>query len=394
MDTLTQQQLEQLVDANKGASEGANDSANEGPQGGALLSLYMPTERAGSEVRQNRIRFKNLIDEARQAVQATNGDAAKLEKQLDEIAAWEGDDDWWQHQSDALAIFLDGEKLRRWRLPLEVPTLCACSSRYHIRPLARLLQDDGKFYLLAVSMNDVRLFLGSKTSITELEDAQLPSDLRSALNIDEYVSTLQHHSTDRAGGDAMFHGHGGSDPDVKKQDEIKQYFRHIASALNGYFGVERRPLVFAGVQYLFPLFKQACDNRHLVDEPVTGNPDDQSGEELHGQAWPLVEKRFEAKRAELLEQFGAAAARDLGSDDLPTILTAAQRGQVATLLVSQGEHEWKTDPSTGDTAGNAAAADQINTAVVETLRTGGEVYAVAEGKLSSSAAAIFRYPLS
>lgn len=360
--------------------------------GERLLSLFMPTERAGREVQQNRIRFKNLVDDARKALEGKSAEA--LSSQLEELEKLEEDDPFWQHQSDGLCFFLDGKQVQKWRVPADFKLLAVCSDRYHIRPLCRYLQDDGRFYILAVSQNNVRLFLGTKDSIAEVEEAALPSDLRSALNIDEYVSSLQHHSTARDGGEAMFHGHGGSDPDVEKRDEIKQYFHHIDASLSAFFGVERTPLVFAGVEYLFPIFRETCSYKRLIDEPVKGNPDDLSGKDLHEKAWPLVESLFDKQRSELLEQYGTAQANKLGSDDIQVVLPAAKQGQVQTLITAEGEHLWMGSDE-GDLPQEGAAEDLINAAVVATLTNGGEVISASQEQLGEKPlAGIMRFPLN
>lgn len=370
MDKFTRDDLTQLADQS----------------GDCLCSLYMPTERSGSKVQKNRIHFRNVIDQAEAALENASGTVEAVQKQIEELRNLESDDAWWQHQSEGLAIFLDGNTVKRWRLPHSFEPRCVCSDKFHVRPLCRLLQNDGRFYLLAASLNKLRLFLGTKWSISEVEDADLPDDLRSALNIDEYVSSLQHHSTAPDGGAAMFHGHGGSDPDVKKQDEIKQYFHHIDSALKSFLGGERVPLVFAGVQYLFPIFQETCGYDGLIDDSVTGNPDDLSGQELHEKAWPVVEKQFETQRGGILERFGTALSQQLGSDDLDTILAAAQQGQIETLLTVEGEGSW--------TEGDGSREDRVNSAVVDTLRHKGDVYTVQPDQLDQPAAAILRYPIS
>lgn len=357
-------------------------------QGENLVSLYMPMHRAGREVQQNRIRFKNRIDQARALVTSGETNSSAVASQLDEIASWEGDDERWQHQSDGLAVFLDGQEVRSWRLPIDFNAVCHVSDNFYVRPLSRFLQNDGRYYVLAVSQNDVRLFYGSKQSLAEIEDAQLPDDLRSALDIDEYVHTLQHHSTSR-GNEAMFHGQGGGDPDVEKQDEIKQYFHHIDASLNKFFGVERLPLIFAGVGYLFPIFKKVCSYDGLVGEAIKGSPDNMSADELHEACWPIASKQFESQKADLLERFGTAKSQQLGTDKISEIQTAAQQGQIETLLVA-------SDEQLGSHAKDESAeiAKKLNDAVVATLRNNGQVYSVDDERLPTTAGAILRYPLT
>ncbi|QDU98355.1 baeRF7 domain-containing protein [Lignipirellula cremea] len=358
-----------------------------------LLSLYLPTETAGPQVRQNRIRFKNAVDEAEQLLHTRNAPA--LQQQLEELRNWEADDDWWQHQSQGLAVFCDGEQIRRWRIPQEVDQICHLGERFHVAPLCQLLQNDGKFYVIAVSQNKVRLFSGAKTGMQELDSSSLPHDLESALNIDEYVSSLQHHSGSGAGDHAMFHGHGGSDPDVRKKDEIRQYFQHINRSLPRYLSETDAPLVFAGVDFLFPIFRETCEYDGLHDEPIKGNPDELSASEVHEKAWRMMEPVFSEKRQQVLERYGDSLSKNLASDDFETVYQAAQFGRVDTLLLQQGVHLWGQIDEGGELhthdSPQEADADLLNAALVETLRHSGKVFFYNPDALSNTAAAIMRY---
>ena len=356
-------------------------------RGNCLVSLYLPTERAGRQVRQNRIRFKNLLDQANQVVTGNDEDANRVRQPIESLRSWERDDGWWQSQAKGLGVFLDGVDVRRWRLPAVVPDLCVCTDKLHIRPLCRVLQNNARFFVLAVSQNDVRLFQGTKASVTELPSAHLPDDLRSALNIDEYVSSLQHHATARgARGDAMFHGQGGSDPDIRKRDEIRQYLRQVNRALHGHLRETKAPLVFAGVDYLFPIFRQVCDYPMLLPEFIVGNPEDMSGKELHQRAWPLIASRLDARCRELVAEYSVAITERMGSGEIDVILPAAEQGRVATLLTAADAYLWESVPPAVGTS------DLINSAVVATLRNGGQVFSVDNQQIDGKIAAIFRYP--
>lgn len=370
MDQLTKQQLAELVDQ----------------EGDCLVSLYMPMHRAGREVQQNRIRFKNQISQAQEKVEASNCQSEAVMNQLKQLEAWEADDDRWQHQSDGLAVFLDGSQVKSWRLPAAFKSVCHVADHFYMRPLCRLLQEDSRFYLLATHKDHVKLYSGSQWGLDEVTDADLPENLRAALNLDEYVSTLQYHSSG-AGDKAMFHGQGGSDPDNEKQDEIKQYYHHVDSALTPYLNKNPLPLLFAGVDYLFPIFKSTCSYNDLQEEWIKGSPEQMSPDDLHSEAWSILSKRFDTERGQLLEQLGNAIAKDLGSEDVSEICTAAEQGRVQTLLIGQatqlGAH---MDEETTE------LAKQINEAVVATLRHGGDVYSIEEDCIDSPMAAIMRYP--
>jgi hypothetical protein len=365
------------------------------------VSLYMPTFRSGREVRQNVIRFKNLVKQASVQLSERGLDDEEARHLLAKASNLATNDDWWQHQSDGLAMFLAPERFDCYRVPLGFEELVTVGKRFHVRPMVRLLQGDGRFYVLAVSQNRVRLFEGTHFSVSEFEPDGLPSDLRSALNIDEYTSSLQQHSTGGpdAAGSMLFHGHGGSDSDVKKNDEILPFFRRINTALSAYVDNDRVPLVFAGVDYLFPVFQQACDHQGLVETAVTGNPDDLAAEKIHEQAWAVVEPIFQKSRESAWHRFQDLAESESATDDIGEIIRAAIAGQIDTLLFADGVEQWGVvDDQSGAVAsaspGSEDAEELINYAAVHTLINAGAVYALPAKRFANdkAAGAVLRYP--
>lgn len=121
------------------------------------VSIYLPTEKMGVETQQNPIRFKNLIREAEEKLIAyglRSQDARDLLQPAQELDNY----DFWQHQSDGLAIFISNNFFSYYCLPLNFAELVVVSDRFHLKPLMQLLTGDGKFYILALSQNQVRLF--------------------------------------------------------------------------------------------------------------------------------------------------------------------------------------------------------------------------------------------
>lgn len=82
------------------------------------VSLYMPMQKAGPEVRQNPIRFKNLIREAEARLDAMGfGDAEAVDflspaKELDTA-------EFWENQDQGLVIFVSPNVFRYYQLPME-----------------------------------------------------------------------------------------------------------------------------------------------------------------------------------------------------------------------------------------------------------------------------------
>ena len=75
------------------------------------ISIYTPMERLGAETQQNPIRFKNRVRQAEEQLLAmgmSEQDAKELLQPVHELDTYE----FWQHQSDGLAILLSPNQFR------------------------------------------------------------------------------------------------------------------------------------------------------------------------------------------------------------------------------------------------------------------------------------------
>lgn len=368
-----------------------------------LVSLYMPTIRSGREVQQNPVRFKNLLKQVEEQLKEYGMKAQQVQRILRGPSELLTDEPWWQHQSDGLAMFLAGDRTDSFRVPLGVEETVVVGPRFHVRPMLPLLQEDGTFYVLAASQNRVRLLVGTRFSVDELDPDELPRDLRSALNIDEYTSSLQHHASGFLSepGTNIFHGHGASDMDVRKKDELLRFFQRVASALETYLSDERVPLVFAGVDYLFPLFREATHYKHLVKEPATGNPDDLSVRQLHELAWSKVAPTFAGERREALGKYEESVGNQRVAAAVPEVVRASRQGAVDTLFIADNEKRWGILEETSDdvvlTDGPGEGAEELlNYSAIRTLLAGGKVYSLPAEEVPAHepAAAVLRFPLA
>src|SRR5690606_33291994 len=96
------------------------------------------------------------------------------------------------------------------------------------------------------------------------------------------------------------------------------------------------PLVFAGVEELFPLYRDVNTHSRLVGEFIRGNPDEVKSDRLRDQAWQIVEPLLNTGRDQALEEYHRQSATDRTSLDLKDIVPAAALGAVDTLLIVQG----------------------------------------------------------
>ncbi|MFN6517998.1 MAG: hypothetical protein RMY29_026415 [Nostoc sp. CreGUA01] len=375
------------------------------------ISLYMPMQKAGPEIRQNPIRFKNLIREAEERLDAMSNDKPQGVYAIEPLnllqPAMELDtSEFWEHQDRGLVILISPQVFRYYQLPMEFSELVVVSDRFHLKPLLHLLNNDGRFYILALSQKDVRFFEGTRYSVNQIEVENLPKSLDEVLLEDEIQKGVQHRIAMSRGGTAnpfqqpgTFHGQGSPDRD-KHQEDILQFFYSIDAALHEKLRNQKAPLVLAGVEYLLPIYQQANTYAHLVEDAIKGNQEMAKPEELQNQAWQIVEPLFEQNQKQVMELYQQIAGEATGkaSSNIPEIITAAYYQRIDYLFVLVGEQIWgKFDPKTMvvDLHSEPEPEDQdlLDFAAMHTLLNGGEVYAVEPEKMpnGTSAAAIFRF---
>ena len=367
------------------------------------VSLYMPTHRVGREQQQDPIRLKNLLAEAETKLLA-NGlrrpEVQKLMRPAEELL-W--NDDFWRHQSDGLAIFLSNDFSVVYRLPYEFKELLLIANDFHIKPLLPVLGRSGRFYVLAVNLNNIRLFQGTADAMSEIA-LNFPTSMDKALWMDEPEKYLNLHSgsismNEARGGTGIFHGHNVADDEKKN---ILRFFQSINVGLNALIEDKTTPMILAGVDSLLPFYREASTYQNLLRDSVPGNPDREDLKELHGQAWNIARPIFEESQKKAFEKYEQLSGQQnaLATNDLSTAVKAAKFGQVETLFVCLGVQKWgRYDPENNkvilDTKPTSENEDLLDLAVTETILNSGQVFAVPREQLPSEGdlAVILRYAM-
>jgi hypothetical protein len=269
--------------------------------------------------------------------------------------------------------------------------------------LVPLLSGNGRFYLLALSQNEIRLFQGTRYTFEDvILTENVPRSLAEALWYEDPEKQQQFHMATAAPGQpggvrpAIFHGHGvGTDDDTAM---IRQYFQKLDRSLANLLQNEQIPLILAGVKYLFPIYHEANSYPYLIDEGIAGNPEHMSREDLHRQAWQLIQPQFEQARQEAWSRYHQLLDTDQISEDVRMIVLAAHYAQVETLFVTTDQHRWgRFDPTENRIVLNNTPTPQdedlLDRAVVQTLLNGGTVYGMEPDQMPDEAllAAIFRF---
>jgi len=388
MDILKQTDLKQLIDTS----------------GEWCVSMYMPTHRFGREQQQDPIRFKNLVARAQEKLLESGLRRPEVQEMLRPAENLLEDKDFWQHQSDGLAVFLSPDSSRSFRLPSRFDELIIIADNFHVKPLLPLLIENGQFYILALSLNEIRMFMGTRDTVTELELNDVPTSLQEALSMDDPEKHLDFHTGTKnpstpGNRPAIFHGQGVQ-ADEQDKENILRFFKQVDNGLSDLFDGINIPMVLAGVDYLLPLYHQVSTYPNLLEKGLEGNPEELDGKELHRSAWELVEPIFVEEQKQALEQFEQLHGQEneLASADLKTVVKAANFGRIDKLIVPLGVQRWgrydsqqnkvilEKKPSLGN-------EDLLDYAAMHTLFNSGKVYAVRPEQIPGDGelAAILRY---
>jgi len=367
-------------------------------QEGYCISLFMPTYRAGVEAQQNQIRLRNLLRKAEEKLLAGGCRPQEYRTMLEPVHGLIGNVNFWKQQSDGLAVFISSGLFCYYCLPANFEEFIVVADRFYIHPLLRLLRGDTRFHILTLSQNEIHLFEGTKQGIREIEIDTIPKSLTETLQYDEPIKQIRFHRGTPRGGEraSMVSGHGADVEDNK--ENILKYFRQIDKGLHDLLRDERTPLVLAGVDYLFPIYKEANTYAYLMDNGITGNPKGMSIEQLHRQAWSIVGPHFQKDENEAIAQYRQSSGTGLTSRDIREIVPAAHHGRVGLLFMTKEHQQWGIFDSVTDAVClhdkmEADSEGLPDLAAIQTFLNGGVVFVLPPEKMPDEVpmAAIFRY---
>ena len=368
-------------------------------RGERFVSLYMPTYPPGRKSPQNPIRFKALLNKASEALAAKGTSDTDVHKFLQPAAELLERPVFWEALGNGLAIFASARGLRVWHLPFDCEELCMVGKSFHVTPLIKWFYEDAPFYLLAVSQNGVRLLRCTRHKLVQVDVPRLPTGETATLNYDTREGLYQTHTGQpqlRGKESLVFTGQGG-EADVAKQ-ELAEYFRLIDGVVGKFLMNKTEPLVFAGVDYLYPIYRQHNHYPHLLSKHIAGNPDLLSSLELRQRAWPLVEELLRGRQQTEIAKYWEVVAHGRGCNRVEEIAPAAHSGMIETLFICPTIRAWGVfDPRTQITAIDERpqndSEELINLAVCLVLQHGGKVEPMLTDNIpgGGAMAAVLRY---
>ncbi len=363
------------------------------------VSIYLPTAVTGPDAKQDLVRLKNLANKAEELTASQWLRAPNARDLLQKVRDLSADPAFWDERKHGFAVFVSPDSFHSFRLDTAFDEIVVVNRRFYVRPLFRVLAGQDRYFVLALSQNNVRFLQGSRNLIEQVDVAGLPTNMKDALNYSEadrgtQVHSAMHGSTGKQA--AVFHGHGGQS-ETRKED-LAAFFRQVDSGLKAVLREQTAPLLLAGVDYVVSIYREVNHNAKLLDQQMEGNCDRLTPHELGQRAWPLVEPTVEQKRLDAVHRYVEMAGSSKTSEDIGQILPAALEGRIETLFVDEKANQWGTyDAETNNMYlhdESLPGDDELfDLAAVQTLSKGGTVYSVPRDQIPNqqALAAMFRY---
>lgn len=340
-----------------------------GFEGENCVSIFIPTHRAGEEVTSGKdaLLYKNQLQKVKRNLLDRGMQESKVREYLDPAYKLHEDSGFWRKQLEGLAVFIGQDHFSYHRVPISFDEFCSVTTSFNLLPLVPLFSDDGLYYVLALSMDKVRLLEGTRHYIRELEtDDTLQQGMIEVLKYYDFEDGVKNQSSTQGGGylgsggalpggtkggggvnpsgnrgGGTFHGQGDNKSD-QDRPLIIEYFRNINEGLKKYIMSDKTPVVLVAVDYLHQMYEEASNgfNFNLMKKGVTGNPDQLQVKELHKKSWECVEGYFEHERKRSREAYQELAGTGRTSYDINEIVPAAINGRIDSLFVADGTHTW------------------------------------------------------
>ena len=368
------------------------------------ISIFIPTHRGGKDTLEGKdaIMLKDQLKSVKEKLEQQGLSPYETEQFLEPCYELVNDSLFWRHQSDGLALFISIDFFKKYTVPVYFEEFNYVSNEFYLKPLMPLFNEDEQFYLLTLKMDEVKLYEGSKYSITEIKiDDLIPSQLQDRVGYDYEENNIQFRTQQGNNGQGTFHGHGKQTSDDK--NELLRFFRAVNDGLLEILNDgQTLPLVVACLDFHFPIYKEANTYQNLFPDHISGNPADEDIISLHEKALGVLNEYFSSTRKEKEDQFLQLHGTGKASSDMREVLLATVNGnggKVDTLFIENRADIFGVfDPENMNVDiqdfHKPSNTSLLNLAAVNVFEQGGKVYLVEKEEMpdsSSKVNALYRY---
>jgi hypothetical protein len=349
---------------------------------GPCITMVIPAHHPGAREGSRKALVHGLVRTANENLTSSKqfgkAQAAELMAPLEEIAAESGID----AGGAGFAIFRSPGYTARYHLADVPAEKLLVADHFWLAPFIENAYAPHDLFVLGLSTKQLRLFryVNGECKETPLP-AGVPASLDAAGGFDKPDHALETRSASGPSNGTMRGIRVGTLSDREKFPEyLHHFFETVDRALRA--TLEGKPVLLMGVHQEVAAYRRVAKYPHILAADCPGNIDFVTLPDVAACAAKACRADRHLIGERVLAEYREMSDRVRTLADVPAVLQAAIEGRVHRLCVREGSE------LTG-----AKGEDLINAAVVETLRTGGEVFTLSSESMPASdpLAAILRY---
>lgn len=236
------------------------------------ISIYMPLSKTILERSKDRIHLENLLKTAARQIIGAGADKSFAREAVEPGFQLAQDHFFWKTTAPGLAFFIAYPQiLRYFELPGTVKESVYVGRGFDLARLQKNLENNHEFFVFVASKKNLALYQTVNGGLQKIKIQGLPENIKSLSPDKTFEKKLQTHGSAPRGKREIFHGQG-----IGKENEkilLLRYFQIADKALRSLLVNKKDPLVFAGTDSLFTVFRQANTYPHLLVKSLKGNFD-------------------------------------------------------------------------------------------------------------------------
>lgn len=298
-------------------------------QPGPCVSLYLDTTKEGRDPQAIRSKWNGLVKEANDVIKRNfpRHRARFLLEPMREVPEFLSKP---PPGTEGMALFRSFTTAGAYPVAEKAPELVTVADTFHLKPLLKLIQDQERYFALALNQRRISLYEGNREGMK----------LIATFDADYDGDDAKQGSSVKARKIDVPRGRDGRDVTVQFRpvSRVSRFLEltepHIWTRLHK----ESSPLILVGTPFMHRIYRNMNCYPYLSENGVMASLPHKR-DVIHQRTWPMAERIFIKSEIALCERFFEERTKDKASDDLHEIAKSSVEGRVSSLLVSKGA--WK-----------------------------------------------------
>lgn len=287
------------------------------------------------------IQFDNLLNDAKKRL--NDSEIVEKDALLKQLEVVRVNKTSLSNHTGGLAVYITPENIYYYDLAVSVEKEVVINKLPYILPLVENFQYEQDYHLLLLNRDNVRIFEGHGSNLTELDmteiDEDAPVDLETALGTERDGGELNFGTysptSGGAGSSQFFHGH--NETSKEKDIDREHYFRLVDRFIYDHYSMNSAwPLIIYTVEENQAVFRSISENKHLSDFKILGSTANMKDTEIKEVIAKEINELIGKEKREALKELEEVSPENRIENIPDDLISASLRGQIRTLYIGKG----------------------------------------------------------